>query len=180
MTFDPTPYAIVDTETSGLDERHDQPWEIAIWRWQPRTQSWASWLFHVKDYADYAGMPKAAADVNGYFERFLKEPLAIEMSRVPLCKMLENILRGAIVVGSNPTYDLNMLRNLGCSPTWSHRTRDVPTLSMGLVGEDYGGLQSTAQRLGWDIDDPEYAGHTAMGDATLTRDIFMATMEAPR
>lgn len=178
--FDYTPYAVIDTETNGLDRATCLPWEVAILRWSSYAESWGSWLIQISDY-DPTSMPAEAAEINGFHERWGKADVpTLNFSRITACRMIDNILRGAILVGSNPQFDADMLVNLGCQATWSHRMRDVPTLSMGLTGIDYGGLQNTALRLGWDLGDPDYAEHTAMGDAMLTRDIFAATMEAPR
>jgi hypothetical protein len=177
--FDPTPYAFVDTETGGLDQRRDMPWEVAIIRWQPSVNAWNSWLIHITDFP--AGtMTKEADEVGGFTERFGKEPLAIGYSTRAARIVISNILRGARFVGSKPTFDQDMLLNLGCEETWHHRSHNVPSVVMGQEGVDYGGLQDTAVRLGWDVDAPEYAPHTAMGDATLARDIFMAVMETDR
>jgi|SRR6478736_7794226 len=178
--FDFTPYAVVDTETNGLDRTACIPWEIAIWRWSPTLDEWSSWLIQISDY-DPAWMTPEAAEVNGFHQRWGKENFpTLNFSQVAASRMISNILRGAVLIGSNPGFDADMLTNLGCAPTWSHRMRDVPTLVMGLEGADYGGLQNTAVRLGWDLDDPKYAPHTAMGDATLTKDIFAAVMETDR
>lgn len=178
--FDYTQYAVLDTETNGLDLGASLPWEVAILRWQPALQDWGSWLIQISDY-EPSWMTPEAGEVNGFAERFGNQNYpTLNFSRTAACKVISNVLRGAVIVGSNPNFDIAMLVNLGCEATWSHRTRDVPTLSMGLTGIDYGGLQNTALHLGWDLDDPDYTPHTAMGDAMLTRDIFAATMEAPR
>jgi hypothetical protein len=172
-----TEYVVIDTETGGLGKTL-LPWEIALLKYNSAADSWNSWLIHVSDYNVFEMEPEAA-NLNGFFERYGKEPLALNLTARAASGMIDDLCEGLMVVGSSPPFDKRRLLNLGCSETWHHRERDVPTMAVGLLGYETGGLQSTADIL--EIQrGPQHGEHTAMGDAVLAKDTFVKILEWKR
>lgn len=192
-------YAFIDTETGGLHEDRI-PWEVAVVRWNNRTKMWGTWVFQITDWENYdqRGMEPIAAEINGYYERFGKDDLAINTNAEAAARLLNNVLNGATLVGSAVYNDDRWLKNLvravGLDHTWSHRQRDVPAvLSAHLGNMEAGGLPwalEQIQQREWcgDRTGVRYAAHTALGDTLACRDIWLevyglghlATWEVPR
>lgn len=178
--MDYTPYVFLDTETADF-EPNNHPWEIALIA-QSRYEEdvWGEWVIQISDF-DHEVTPQAAA-VNGFHERWMRvgDPAwrgRMALSAIAASKMIENICRGKMLVGSNPGFDISALTLLGCRPTWSHRKRDIPSMALGRLGYEAGGLEATAAALEVVRDGQ---AHTALSDARLTRDCFVEIMKGAR
>jgi len=161
-----TPLCFIDVETTGLDSRIHQPYEVCYWHEdaeEPRTIR----LPHTLEHAD-----GGALRIGGYFDRHMS-PYADPSGAV--AADLVRVLRGVTLVGSNPSFDAGMLRTVIGTEVWHHRLIDVSQAAMWVLGLDRPpGLAKAADLLrdkGFVI--PE-ADHTAEGDVRATRAVYMA------
>lgn len=160
-----SPLGFIDCESTGLDPRIHQPWEVCVWR-EDAPEPTTLWLEHTLDYAD----PKAL-EINGYHRRGWQAPKEGNTAR----RTLATLLAGVTLVGSNPGFDAAMIRQfLGFEP-WHHRMVDVSQGAMWVLGlERPPGLAKAGELLrdrGFEI--PE-ADHTAEGDVRATRAVYYA------
>jgi DNA polymerase III epsilon subunit-like protein len=146
------PLAFVDTETTGLDPRKHDVWEIAVILRRPGHED-HEYLFQIRTSLSSAD-PKAL-EINRHSERFAvpdgefaaQLPTAWWTSVTPhtettLLHSLLGILEGAMLVGSNPAFDDAFLKKLvqdaGAAPTWHYRTVDIAAMAVGhLYGQAY-------------------------------------------
>lgn len=163
-----TVLCFIDTETTGLDARIHQPYEVCIWREDedaPRTLE----LPHTLDLAD-----GAALRIGNYWDR-VQSPWGIESSRVAVVRELVRHLQGVTLVGSNPAFDAAMLTRVIGAPVWHHRLINVAEGGMWVFGWDRPkGLADVANECrdrGYDIPEPD---HTAEGDVRATRAVYEA------
>lgn len=155
----------LDTETTGLDARIHDAWEVCVWRedWDsPRTAGVPHSLAH----AD----PRAL-EVGGYWAR--RE--AYLRPGVRVLDWLTDGLRGATLVGANPAFDQAFLTKLIGTPVWHYRLVDVCTGAMWLLGWDRPrsliDTGATLREWGYEV---HQADHTAEGDVRAVRDIYTA------
>ena len=165
-----TVLCFIDTETTGLDPRIHQPYEVCYWRedrHQPRTLS----LPHTLEYAD-----GAALRIGGYHERQFApgkpfDPTETYVLRAGLLRDLE----GVTLVGSNPAFDAAMLRQFIGTDVWHYRLINVAEGGMWVFGWDRPkGLADVAAECrarGYEIPTPD---HTAEGDVRTTRAVYEA------
>lgn len=183
--------AFGDCETTGLDQFRHEAWEVAfilcrdgkqeerVWHIQPR------WLPE----AD----PKAL-EINRYEERTSAPGWAWD-NPYRAAREIWTCLDGAVILGSNPSFDTGMLTSLiehyaQRRPTWHYRPIDVPTMAAGWLHAKYGasGGQSMedgeleavthpfssyrlSQALG--VEPPEGDdAHTALGDARWIKALY--------
>lgn len=159
-----TTLCFIDTETTGLDARIHQPYEVCYWLEDddPRTLH----LPHSLDFAD--GM---ALKVGAYFERgFSPFP-----DRGKTAAELAYALTGVMLVGSNPAFDAAMLTRFVGAPVWHHRMIDVASAGMWVFDWDrpkgLADVASACRDRGHDIPEPD---HTAEGDVRTTRAVYEA------
>lgn len=155
----------IDTETTGLDPRIHQPYEVCIWRedWErPNTFG----LPHTLEYAD-----QQALKVGGYFER----NRMYQQGDHTTARVITKYLRGATLVGSNPAFDAAMLTRVIGTAVWHHRLINVAEGGMWVFGWDRPkGLADVAAECrarGYEIPEPD---HTAEGDVRTTRAVYEA------
>lgn len=163
-----TVLCFLDTETTGLDPRVHQPWEVCWWR-EDDPMPVSALLPHTLDHAD-----PVALDINRYHEREI-EPDWCDPDRWGIVDHLRARLAGVTLVGSNPGFDAGMLRPLlRCEP-WHHRPINVADGAMFLFGWDRPkGLDKITLELrsrGYEIPEPD---HSAEGDVRATRAIYYA------
>ena len=161
-----TGLCFIDTETTGLDARIHQPYEVCAWRedWDgPRTY----YPGHSLEFAD-----QAALKVGGYFDRDFR-PTPDTSLATP--GSLAKHLNGVTLVGSNPAFDATMLTRLIGAPVWHHRLINVAEGGMWVFGWDRPkGLADVAaecRNRGHEIPEPD---HTAEGDVRTTRAVYDA------
>lgn len=159
-----TVLTFIDTETTGLDPRIHQPYEVCWWR-EDQDEIVTRWLPHTLEYAD----PQALR-VGGYFDR-CQTPWVDDTHVVR--DMLIHELRGVTLVGANPAFDAAMLRRFIGTEVWHYRFINVSDGAMWLFGWDRPrSLLDTAAAVrdaGYDVPEPD---HTAEGDVRTTRAVY--------
>lgn len=160
-----TTLCFIDTETTGLDARVHQPYEVCIWRedWEhPNTFG----LPHDLTHAD-----QQALKIGRYWER----ERMIGRGDHTTARVIARHLNGVTLVGSNPAFDAAMLTRFIGAPVWHHRMIDVSNVAMVVFDADRPlGLTAIAEALdqqGYDIPEPD---HTAEGDVRTTRAVYEA------
>ena len=172
LSLIPRDVVFVDTETTGLDERHEVvELAYAVGGDDPTTLV----VPHIGLTAD----PQALM-INGYHQRRLDD-------RTTWCnkghlRAFATIARGKSLAGSNPTFDaVRLIRLFGwnaATTPWNHRLIDVPVFTAAMLGLDRSpGLASISRTLrerGWVISEPD---HTAAGDVRTAQDVYAAWRE---
>lgn len=148
----PRPLAFIDTETTGLDPRKHDAWEIAIILRRPGFTD-TEHLFQVR--TSLATADPKALEINRHAERFLvpdgefavqlptaTTPGPATLTEADLVHSLMALLDGTMLVGSNPAFDDRFLTKLfneaGLPVRWHYRTIDIATLAVGhLYGQAY-------------------------------------------
>lgn len=160
----------IDTETTGLDARVHQPYEVSWWR-EDYAEPITLELPHSLEFAD-----AKALDIGGYHRRGFTPHDFIEKANTCRFKMVAH-LNGVTLVGSNPAFDAAMLTRFIGAPVWHHRMIDVSNVAMVVANTDRPlGLAAICEWLlntehGYDIPDPD---HTAEGDVRTTRAVYEA------
>lgn len=189
--------AFVDTETTGLDPFQHDPWEIAVILRQP-AEGEQEHVFRIAP--DLTNADPKALEINRYFERTSAEGWAWDEPQ-DAARRLYQLLNGAVLIGSNPAFDAEMLthvfgRYYWQPKPWHYRTIDITTLAVGaLYGRasewtrkdcDAAWYSKVAKAVGWpwrsydvsrhvEVEPPAKAvAHTALGDARWARDVFDA------
>lgn len=155
----------IDTETTGLDPRIHQPYEVSFW-YEVSDKPVTSWLPHDLTHAD-----AAALKIGGYWERGADRESLQRMTP----RTLASCLVGVTLVGSNPAFDAAMLTRFIGAPVWHHRMIDVSNVAMTVFDLDRPpGLAACVELLagrGFEISEPD---HTAEGDVRTTRAAYAA------
>lgn len=158
-----TVLTFIDTETTGLDPRIHQAYEVCLWR-EDAPEPVTLWLPHTLDHAD----PQALR-IGGYFDRDQKPWSDDHVGRDYLLDQLQ----GVTLVGANPGFDAAMLRGFIGTEVWHYRFINVSDGAMWLFGWDRPrSLLDTATAVrdaGYDIPEPD---HTAEGDVRTTRAVY--------
>lgn len=203
-----TPVAFVDCETTHLDAEVGEAWEVGVILREfedngEHTDTEYLWEFAI-DPTPGAFDPEALR-IGRWHERrqlatgtneaaFTGEVPAVLMPRTDAVKAIVNVLRGAVLVGSNPGFDDRFLRKLlgPGSAQWHYRPLCIATLAAGKklgmaeVVRRFGGkplpsdevpLPFSSRDLSrWTGVEPPGLGvaHTALGDARWARDVWDA------
>ncbi|MFD5027051.1 exonuclease domain-containing protein [Streptomyces sp. NPDC058373] len=192
-----TKLAFVDTETTGLDPFLHEVWEVAVILREDGHDTEHTFRLLPACFAD--ADPKAL-EINRYMERVTAPGWKWD-DRQAAARQLYRLLDGAIVIGSNPAFDAEFLANFFGGyfekpKPWHYRTIDVATLA---AGRQYG-LAVTLSGVGGELRDGDLpalpfssyglsrwagveppapdVGHTALGDARWTRDLWDALVPA--
>jgi DNA polymerase III epsilon subunit-like protein len=185
--------AFTDCETTGLDPFLHDPWEIAvILRHDGHDEEH---VFRIEP--DLTNADPEALRMNRYYERTLDPDWQWD-DRETAARHLYELLNRAVLIGSNPAFDAEMLTHLlgryfDEPRPWHYRTIDVVTLAAGSL---YGRAAERARRgvgawfpritavLGWpwrsydvsrlvEVEPPAPdVGHTALPDTRWVRDLW--------
>lgn len=188
------PLAFVDTETTGLDPFLHDAWEFALI--VRRDGQDTEHVFHVRP--DLTNADPKALEINRYHERTSASDWTWGDPHTAATRMY-NLLNGAVMVGSNPAFDAEMIGHLfgryyDQPKPWHYRTIDIVTLAVGaLYGRasewtrkdcDAAWYAKVANAVGWpwrsydvsrhvEVEPPAAAvAHTALGDARWARDVY--------
>lgn len=190
-----TALAFLDTETTGLDPTRHEVWEIAVIR-RERDGSETDSLWQLRVPLETAD--PEALKISRYHERFAVRDTwdaaaiidstsgrVLNLSLPELLFDVQDALADAVVVGSNPGFDLAFLTALlkrhGRRLPWHYRPADVATLAAGwLHGAGFGHIATVpyssrdlSRAVGVEPPSDDTA-HTALGDARWARDVYDA------
>ena len=194
-----TDFVILDTETLGLDPAAPI-WEFAAVRQFADGVDESIEFFIRHDPAHWldelAKQPNGQQFVDDYTERHIVDDALDEQSAAA---MIHIVTRDAVIVGCNPSFDLeriaNLLRRNGLEPAWHYRPVCVTTFAAGVlhVCADALGVPKpaadTVLTLPWSseaisraigVNPDDFTRHTAMGDVLWTVAQWDAIMEGHR
>jgi DNA polymerase III epsilon subunit-like protein len=189
-----TKLCFIDTETTSL--RHDRrAWEIAVITREPgKPQREDSWFVAAQD-LDLGNADLMSLKIGGFLDRHPGYRSPEIPPKVPdgdlrgehgVLRQVEDITRGAHLVGAVPSFDAEVLGNRmranGICPSWHYHLIDIEALAVGYLhgrvhGEEADGGWANALAdvgLPWKSDQLSAAlgvgvsdedRHTALGDA---------------
>lgn len=188
--------AFCDTETTGLDPFLHDPWEIAVILRdgdKPDTEH----VYRIQP--DLTNAEPEALKINHYHERTSAEGWRWDDSETAAHRLYA-LLDGAVLVGSNPAFDADMIgklfgRHYDQPRPWHYRMRDAADMAAGYLY----GRASELTRLGCDasyyervdkylaegwksrelsravqVEPPGDDAHQALADARWMRDVYDA------
>lgn len=187
-----TTFAFIDVESTGLDSRRHEAWDIAVILREPGFSD-AQHQWFIKPARMTAADP-AALRIGRFYERTAALKPAGSREKAPkwtdpakLAPELARMLDGAVLVGQNTWFDAGFIsaflaahsqvltadyhwQNLGSLLTGWKAGRGMPVAVPGR-------LDDLAVAAGADL--ALYDRHTALGDATLSRDLWDLVMGGP-
>ncbi|MEU6222268.1 hypothetical protein [Streptomyces sp. NPDC047042] len=182
--------AFVDCETTHLSADIGEAWEVAVILREdndPSTDTEYLWEFSI----DPETVDTEALRIGRWHDRhqlpartdqaaFTGSVPAVPMTRADAVKAIVDVLRGVVLVGSNPAFDDRFLRKLvgPGNAQWHYRPYDIVQLAAAKIGAQQAGplpWSSYALSRAVGIEPPTAeAAHTALGDARWARDVHDA------
>lgn len=205
------PLAFVDTETTHLDAEIGEAWEVAVILREPDAISRdddMEYVWQVRP--DLTAADPESLKIGRYHERFNVPETAeaaftgctpaVPMTRAEAVAVITNIVRGAVLIGSNPGFDDRFLRKLlgRGSAQWHYRPVCIATLAAGrklgmaemvrrvggtpIPSDDVPFPFSSRDLSRWTGVEPpgDDTAHTALADARWARDVFDAVTGGAR
>lgn len=197
------PLAFVDTETTGLDPRQHEVWEVAlILRDSECVETERVWQIAV----DLGRADPVALSIGRFYERSLQANPGLEVAEggraavTPahaFAKEFAELTHGAHLVGAVPSFDdaflKRLLRIFHQCPGWHYHLVDVEALAAGAIAAeafetrtgDAFVEQLAVATPPWNssdlsravgVDPDMFPKHTALGDARWAKAIFDAVL----
>lgn len=167
----------LDCETNGLLPLIHRPGEVAAIVEEPgKAPVEHVWLLPV----DLTHADPRALNIGGFWERHPQGTgVGVCDDPAEVASQLARILVDAVVIGSNPTFDKDMLTPFLAEHGWPwpahYRTVDVITLGAGAM-EDVPALPFSSHEVSraFGVDPADYDRHTALGDCRWTAALYKA------
>lgn len=158
----------LDLETTGLDERIHEAWEVALVTEDGRTVCW-----HFPMRKRFLDMDNVALQIGHFDERYACEGRmafrtmgkgSVETAPNHAVRELHDLTDGATLLGCAIQFDMRFLTDLyrgwGFEPNWHHRALDLGSYAAGCLGLPE---PLSSARMAECVPNPE--AHTAVGDA---------------
>lgn len=171
----------LDTETTSL--RNDRrAWDVGLIVREEDVEREYQFFIQSND-LDLGNADVMSLRIGGFYERHpdMADLDIRSWSEVGALVEIEELTRGATIVGAVPNFDTevlgNRLRANGFCPAWHYHLVDVETLAAGAL----------RMPPPWDFDKllaaygltyNEADRHTAIGDARMARDLYDAVLQA--
>jgi hypothetical protein len=190
------PLCFLDTETTGVHPDR-QVWEFAAIRREPNGNT-DTWTFMISD-VDLSNADPFGLKVGRFYERHpdYADQHAPLKTMAEAARIVEEVTRGAHLVGAVPNFDAEvldrLLRSYGLMPAWHYHLLDVEALAVGWLHARAGNGSYDANTAGriratatppYDSEmlsracgvEPPGEGlrHTAYGDADWARRLYDA------
>lgn len=173
----------VDLETTGLDERRQEAWEVGIvipaspGEPERDTDVEILYQFPIRRWAE--AEPEALA-VGQFHERYVSPPAGwaydpafkMHVKAIEAARAIADLTAGLHPLGAAVQFDLRFLAELlrawGQNPQWHHRVLDLGSFAAGVVGAD--GPIPTRTLSETLVENT--AAHTALGDARWNLEVY--------
>lgn len=187
------PIVFLDTETTHLHPELARAWEIAVIVRRPGQPDHEQSFFVHADCLNLGYADPMALQIGRFYERHphaddyvAASPMAIgrgpKTPRVEhvVLRTVEQLTRGAIVYGSNPAFDMDVLgrrmRANGILPSWHYGGECLATAAKwwlkgrGMPLPESEKSEDLSRAIG--VDPDGFDRHTALGDCRWTRAMF--------
>lgn len=167
------PVVFLDTETTGLDPDVHSLWEVAL------IVDGAEHVYRIQP--DLKVASPDALRITRFYERTLDPAWQWNFGGQNIARDIALYTGGRHLVAAVPSFDApflaRYLRLYGLQPAWHYHLIDVEALAAGKLGiAPPWDSADLAKRLGIDSDRPDFAKHTAMGDARWAKAIYDAVL----
>jgi DNA polymerase III epsilon subunit-like protein len=177
-----TKIVFIDTETTSL--RPDRrAWDIGlIVRDEGGVEAEHQWFVDAWN-LDLGNADPFALKIGGFYERHPQgirgDSYALPPAEPDVLVQVEQLTRGAILVGAVPNFDAEVLgarmRVHGILPSWHYHLVDVETLAAGARQlQPPWSFDAVLALYGLTYDEADR--HTAIGDARMARDLYDAIL----
>lgn len=162
----------IDTETTGVDPRIHNVWEIGLIEIDGTEHSWLV----STDLLDISSADSTALRLTRFYDRTTIPPVGGQSSKGTIALEVARLTAGKHLVGAVPSFDATFLTKFlyeaGLAPAWHYHLVDVEALAAGRLGlEPPWDSADLANRLNVPILDGK---HTALGDARWAREMYYA------